>query len=162
LTVDGVAASRLELGPTRLRVTDLTVTGPARYFLQRFSSPLAKLGWLGDVSVTVTALECSWRGVCDGHLGARWLNASCDCLPGQVFGDYAIDATGVAGDFKLGWTTLAGAITIDGDGNLSAERGVSLAATVTGDATVLSRLPAVAGPWATATADPRTWMIRLP
>ena len=163
LTVDGKDAARLEFGPRRWRVSQLEVDGPARFFLQRIPNPVAKLGWEGDIRLGVDTLECAWSGSdCDGHVSAQWGDAGCDVLPGQVFGDYAIVATGIAGNFKFDLKTQSGVVHIAGIGNFSAERQLSLAATVKGPPQLLSRLPAVAGPWAKPTDVADTWKIAFP
>ena len=161
LSVEGAESSQLAFGPSRWRVTNLTMVGPARYLVQHFANPLAKLGWQGDLRLATPSLECSWQGICDGHLSAHWLNAGCDCLPEQVFGDYAIEAVANAGRVRFDLTTVAGAIRVTGSGGFSTEKPLSLDATVSGDPLVLSRLPAVASPWATPTEDPGIWNIHF-
>lgn len=161
LTVEGSEPGQVAVGLAHWRVRNLAIVGPARYLVQHLDSPLAKLGWQGDLALLAPYLECSWQGVCDGNISVRWLNAGCDCLPGQVFGDYLVDAVAFAGDVKLGLSTSAGAIRIEGEAGFSTEKPLSINATVIGNPLLLSHLPAVASPWVTPTDDPGTWRIRL-
>ncbi|HTY04661.1 MAG TPA: type II secretion system protein N [Rhodocyclaceae bacterium] len=159
--IEGAEPAQLAIGPAHWRATNLTLAGPARYLVQHLANPLAKLGWQGDLSVATPNLECSWQGICDGTVRARWLNAGCDCLPGQVFGDYSVDATVAMGDVRFNLMTLAGQIHVDGTGGFSNEKPLTLDATISGDPVIMSRLPAVASPWATPTTDPAVWKIHL-
>lgn len=155
--------SMLSLGISGWQVTDLRISGPARYFLQRIPGPLSKFGWDGDVRLEASRFECSWRGLCGGQLDATWRGAGSDFLPGQVFGDYKVEVEGTAGEFSLDWSSSEeSAVRTSGTGRLSPAGAVSLTGTVKGDPMLLSRLPAIAGPWAKPTEAGDTWKIVFP
>jgi hypothetical protein len=155
--------STLSLGISGWQVTDLRISGPARYFLQRIPGPLSKLGWDGDVRLEASRFDCSWRGLCSGGADAYWKGAGSNFLPGQVFGDYRVVVEGTAGEFSLDWSSSEGSVVrTSGKGRVSPTGAVSLAGTVTGDPMLLSRLPAIAGPWAKPTEAGDTWKIVFP
>lgn len=163
LTTDGGASSHLDLGITGVRVAEFRVKGPARYFWQRVPGPLAKMAWDGDISLTVDALECSWQLICNGRLQASWASAASEFLPGQVFGDYLVQASGVAGDFAFNWTSGSdSAVQLSGAGNVSGEGKVQLSGTIKGDPALLRRIPAVAGAWVRPTTADGTWEVHFP
>lgn len=163
LTSDGVASSSLDIGISTLRVSELKLNGPAHYFWQRVPGPLAKFAWDGDVSLSIDLLECSWRGLCDGRLQAGWVGAASDFLPGQVFGDYLVQASGVAGDFRFNWTSSGESyVQTMGSGSVSHVGKVQLAGTIKGNAELLRRIPAVASAWVRPTAAEDTWEVHFP
>jgi general secretion pathway protein N len=163
LTTDGGTSSHLDLGIAGLRLAELKVKGPARNFWQRVPGPLAKMAWDGDITVTVDVLECSWRRVCSGRLQASWASAASEFLPGQVFGDYLVQANGVAGDFAFNWTSSGdSSVQLSGAGNVSGDGKVRLAGTIKGDPALLTRIPSVASAWVRPTAAVDTWEVHLP
>jgi general secretion pathway protein N len=158
-----VETSRLAIGIPGWQVVDFAISGPAQNLLQRIPGPLGKLGWDGDVDLKVGSLNCSWRGECGGQMEAQWIGAGSDFLPGKVFGDYRIEAKGVGGEFALSWdSTKASNVRTSGTGKIAKSGAISLNGTVTGDPELLSRLPAIAGPWAKPTASRDTWRIVFP
>lgn len=151
------------IGVSGWRIANLGMSGPAQNFLQRMPGPLGKLGWDGDIDWNVASLDCSWRQVCDGQMEARWNSAGSSFLPGQVFGDYQMKVNGVGGEFELSWnSTKESNVQISGTGRVTKSGDLSLAGTVKGDPELLTRLPAVAGPWAIPTASRDTWRIVFP
>jgi hypothetical protein len=162
LAMDG-ASSQLELGAMGWRVAEFRVNGPARNFWQRVPGPLAKMAWDGDISLAVDVLECSWRRVCNGRLQANWASAASEFLPGQIFGDYLVQANGSAGDFAFNWTSSSDSmVQLSGAGNVSGEGKVRLAGTIKGDPALLRRIPAVASAWVRPTAAGDTWEVHFP
>jgi hypothetical protein len=163
IIVGDAEVSMLSFGMAGWQVTNLRIGGPARYFLQRIPGPLSKLGWDGDVRLEASRFECSWRGLCSGGVDATWRGAGSDFLPGQVFGDYKVEVNGTAGEFSLDWSSSEeSAVRTSGRGRVSPAGAVSLAGTVKGDPLLLSRLPAIAGPWAKPTDAGDTWKIVFP
>lgn len=163
IITSAVGTSRAAIGLSGWRIANLGMSGPAQNFLQRMPGPLGKLGWDGDIDLNVASLDCSWRQVCDGQVDARWNGAGSSFLPGQVFGDYQVKVSGVAGEFELSWnSTKESNVQISGTGKVSKTGDLRLAGTVKGDPELLSRLPAVAGPWAKPTSSRDTWRIVFP
>lgn len=155
--------SELAVGYDGLHAANVRLAGPARNFLQRIPGPFANFGWVGDFKLNVGHLECSWRGGCGGRVGADWRGAGSDFLPGQVFGDYTATAKGAEGEFDVKWTSAeSNMVHTDGTGRISNDRGLVLNGTVSGPPELMSRLPAVAGPWVTATGARDTWKIEYP
>ena len=151
--------ARVEIAASGWRVAHVRIGGPARYFWQRLPHDIGKFGWSGDLAFDSPAMDCSWRGRCDGHLEVRWLNAGSDFVPDRVFGDYLLEADGSGGTFKLSCRTLAGTIRIEGNGEIPAAGKISLRATISGDPALLQRLTAIAGPWAKPAGTPGAWNI---
>ena len=163
IITDIAGTSRVAIGVSGWRIANLGVSGPAQNFLQRMPGPIGKLGWDGDIDLNVARLDCSWLQVCDGQMDARWNGAGSSFLPGQVFGDYEMKANGVAGEFELSWSsTKESNVQTSGIGKVKKSGDLSLAGTVKGDPELLSRLPAVAGPWAKPTSSRDTWRIVFP
>jgi len=155
--------SGLELGVTGWRVSSLHVAGPARFFLQRIPGTFSGFGWEGEIVLEVRQFACSWRNLCTGRIGANWLAAGSDFLPGQVFGDYRIAAEAVAGTFVFDWSSSdASFVRTWGKGEVSDAGALRLSGSVKGNPGLLSRLPAVAGPWVRPTEVADTWNIAFP
>jgi hypothetical protein len=155
--------SELAVGYDGVHASNVGLSGPARDFLQRIPGPFANFGWAGDLRLNVGHLECSWSGVCGGRLDGNWQRAGSDFLPGQVFGDYTAKAEGTGGEFDIKWaSTESSTVRTDGTGRISTGGGLTLLGTVTGPPELMSRLPAVAGPWVKATASRETWKIAYP
>jgi general secretion pathway protein N len=155
--------SQAAIGVSGWRVVNFGISGPAENLLQRMPGPLGKLGWDGDIDLTVSSLDCSWRRQCDGQMEARWNGAGSSFLPGQVFGDYQLKVNGVASEFELSWSsTKESNVRTSGTGKITKSGDLTLAGTVTGDPELLSRLPAIAGPWAKPTPSRDTWRIVFP
>lgn len=163
LTTDGLASSQVELGVLGARVSEFKVNGPARYFWQRVPGPLAKMAWDGDIAVAIDTLECTWRQVCNGRLQASWTGAASDFLPGQVFGDYLVQATGVAGDFSFNWTSGGDSfVQLSATGKVSRDGRVQLTGTLKSDPALLRRIPSVASAWVRPTAAGDTLEVHFP
>jgi general secretion pathway protein N len=160
---NGANASGLAVGVSGWQVSDLKIAGPARNFLQRIPGTLSGFGWEGDISLAVTRFECSWRNLCAGKIGASWAAAGTDFLPGQVFGDYRVDAEAVAGTFAFDWSSSdTSYVRTWGKGGVSDTGALHLDGNVTGAPELLSRLPAIAGPWVRPTGAGDTWKIVFP
>lgn len=156
-------ASVLAIGVSGWRVSDLRLAGPARNFLQRVPGAFSGFGWEGDIALEIGRFECSWRNLCSGRIGANWVAAGSDFLPGQVFGDYRINAEAVAGRFAFDWNSSdTSFIRTSGRGELTEERVLRLEGIVKGNPALLSRLPAIAGPWVRPTEAADTWKIVFP
>lgn len=163
LTTGGMASSQVELGVAGARVTEFKVDGPARYFWQRVPGPLAKMAWDGDITLAIDVLECSWQQVCNGRLQASWAGAASEFLPGQVFGDYLVQATGAAGDFAFDWTSGSDSfVQLAAAGNVSRDGTVRLTGTLKSDPALLRRIPSVASAWVRPTAAGNTLEVHFP
>lgn len=155
--------SGVSIGVSGWRVSGLNIAGPARHFLQRIPGTISGFGWEGDISLEVGQFECSWRGLCTGRLGANWVAAGSDFLPGQVLGDYRLDAEAVAGMFAFDWSSSdTSFVQTWGKGELSDGGALHLAGNVKGNPALVSHLPAVAGPWVRPTEAGDTWKIVFP
>jgi hypothetical protein len=156
-------ASRLAIGVSGWQLSGLHIAGPARYFLQRIPGTFSGIGWEGDISLDVGQFGCSWRNLCTGRVGANWVAAGSDFLPGQVFGDYRIDVEAVAGTFDFDWNSSdTSFVRTWGKGEMSDAGVLRLAGNVKGNPELLSRLPAIAGPWVRPTEAGDTWKIVFP
>jgi hypothetical protein len=156
--VSGVA-----LGLSGWEVSGLHIAGPARHFLQRIPGTFSGFGWEGDISLEVGQFECSWRNLCTGRIGANWAAAGTDFLPGQVFGDYQIDVKAVAGIYTFDWSSSdMSFVQTWGKGEMSDSGALRVAGNVKGSPELLSRLPAIAGPWVRPTEAGDTWRIAFP
>jgi hypothetical protein len=155
--------SGLSIGVSGWQVSGLHVGGPARNFLQRIPGTFSGFGWAGDISLEAAQFGCSWRNLCAGRIGANWVAAGSDFLPGQVFGDYRIDAEAVAGTFTFDWSSSdTSFVRTWGKGQMSDAGALRLAGNVKGSPELLSRLPAIAGPWVRPTEVGDTWKIVFP
>jgi len=163
IIINSVDPSTVAVRISGWRLANLGISGPAENFLQRMPGPLGKLGWDGDIGLTVSSVNCSWRQVCSGQMVAHWSGAGSSFLPGQVFGDYQLKVSGVAGEFELSWnSTKESNVRTSGTGKVAKSGALSLNGTVTGDPELLSRLPAIAGPWAKPTSSRDTWRVVFP
>lgn len=159
----GVNASRLDFGVSGVSLVAFRVSGPAQYFLQRVPGAFSGLGWSGDITLDVQSIECSWRGLCSGDGTAIWMAAGSGFLPGQVFGDYRMEFQASNGSYAIKWDS-SGSSTVrtKGVGEISTAGMLRVDGEVKGEPLLLSRLPAVAGPWVRPTAAGDTWKIVYP
>jgi hypothetical protein len=157
------SASGLAIGVSGWHISGLHIAGPARYFLQRIPGAISGFGWEGDIGLDVQQFECSWRNLCTGRIDAKWAAAGSDFLPGQVFGDYRVIAEAVNGTFAFDWgSSDTSFIRTSGKGEISDQGALRFAGNVKGNPELLSRLPAIAGPWVKPTAVGDTWRVVYP
>lgn len=158
-----IGASRFAIGVTGWQVSGLHIAGPASYFLQRIPGALAGFGWEGDMDLDIKQFECSWQNLCTGRIDATWAAAGSSFLPGQVFGDYRIVADAAGGAFAFDWSSSETSfVRTWGKGEITDTGALRLTGSVKGDPALLSRLPAIAGPWVRPTEAADTWKVVFP
>lgn len=159
----GVNASRFEFGVSGWSLSAFRITGPAQHFLQRIPGTFGGFGWGGDIALDIQRIECSWRGVCGGDGSAVWMAAGSSFLPGQVFGDYRMEVRASEGSYAFKWSgSESNMVRTKGVGEISSAGALKVDGEVRGEPLLLSRLPAVAGPWVRPTAEGKTWKIVYP
>lgn len=160
---NGVNASRLEFGVSGWDLAGFRIAGPAQHFLQRVPGTFGGFGWGGDMTLDIQRADCSWRGVCSGEATAVWMGAGSSFLPGQVFGDYRMEVRAFDGAYTFKWSSgESNMVRTRGVGEVSRTGTLYVNGEVKGDPLLLSRLPAVAGPWVRPTPEGNTWKILYP
>jgi hypothetical protein len=163
IITNGTNASRLGFGVSGWDLAAFRIAGPAQHFLQRIPGPFGGFGWSGDVTLDIQHIECSWRGLCGGQGSAVWMAAGSSFLPGQVFGDYRMEVQGAEGSYAFKWgSSESNLVRTNGKGEFSQNGVLKVEGEVRGEPLLLSRLPAVAGPWVRPTAEGTTWKIIYP
>ena len=160
LVVDGRPEAQVVISWRGVAISGLTLRGSATTVTGLLPDMAGRVGWRGDLALTVPEWRCDWSWRCTGQAGLDWLGAGNDLFPGRRLGDYRLTATG-GDDVSLAWTTLAGDIRIAGDGHWRPGTRPAFSGTVSGDAAFLERLPSVAGQWVSRGDGPGKWRVDI-
>lgn len=145
----------------RQGVRDLAWLLPAGPVLAWLPGLAGRLGWSGELLLTVVDWNCDLAGTaCRGNGHLLWQGAASALLPLPAAGDYGIQARADGQQIELSWSTLSGKLQTRGQVRLDGAE-VRGEGWISGPPEQLAGLPTIADRWVQATATPGHYRLRF-